>query len=247
MLVDSPVPGVSSYGQTADAAKLAYQQAVSKIGLNRQNLLRQYGYQADFDPTTGNYQNLRVDGNNLYGGLQQMLRSQSQDSMASQDNAIGRGLHGGLAHQMESAGNYQHGAQDAQFGTQMVNDLSGQADDWRTAGENYNNALYEAQWQAAQQAISNGDFNPADYSGIDTPGYGDTNPYVAGAGSNIPGGGLAGTRATASAKVMAKTNPGGAKALAATSAAMNAKYGLGKSAPAKTVKNAYTNGSKKRG
>lgn len=248
MLTDSAIPGSAGIGQTLNTAKYAYQQALSKIGLNRQNMLRQYGYQGDWDQNTGQMTNMRIDGGNQFGGLQTLLRSHAQDAQGAVDNATGRNIHGGLAHQMQSGLDWQHGQQDAQFGQQVANDMYGLTSDWRNANDTYNNALYEAELAGTRGAVDTGNFSPGDYSGIDIPAYGDGSPYAPSINYAGTGGGGSGnlpsTRTTAAASVMKKVAPQAAAALAARSAGMNAKYGLG---PA-VVKNAYTNPkTKKRG
>lgn len=253
MLTDTPVPGVAGYGQALDTANYAYQQALAKIGQNRQSLLRNYGYQADFNPD-GSWSNMRVDGSNQYGQLQQMLGSQANQDAAMMDTNIGRGIHGGLAHQGFTADHNQFGAQDAQLGMNLANSLSDLTGQQKDAASAYNDTLYQAQLQAARDAISGGNFNQADYSNLDVPNYNDpNNPYAGDANGQsastpndyVSNGNLPVTRSQAASAVMARVNPGGARALAAKSAALNAKYGI---KPATVIKNAYTNPkSKKRG
>lgn len=170
----SPISGVDSYAQAANAAKLAYQQAITKVGSNRQSLLRQYGYTAEIDPNTGSYSNLRVDPNNQYGDLQQMLRNQAQQDQQAEFGAEERGLHGGLANQGASDLRYAHGAESSQFGTNLIGSMSDLDQQSLGAKQSYDDTLYNAQLDAARQALAAQMFDQADFSGLDYGPYGDS-------------------------------------------------------------------------
>jgi hypothetical protein len=255
---DTNIPGAfgaGGYAQANLAANTAYKNTLARINQKRTQTLRQYGYLGDIDPNTGVLSNMRVDPNNAYGGLQGMLRHQAQDFQGAQDAASERHLVGGLAHRADSDLRYQHGAESAQFGQGLTDTLGGFQDDQNQAAYTRDQALYQAQLDAARLAIENQQFSPADYSGLDYSGYGeDPVPDL----GNTSTTGVSPRAAQTASKVMAKVNPGGAKSLSATSQALNAKYGSGavKAAAQKVVAkavapkpqpNAYTNGKKKRG
>src|SRR6478609_6672725 len=90
-------PGVPD--DTQLAAKTAYNNALVKLNGQRQGTLRSYGYNANFDPTTGKMSGLSVDPNNPYGQLQGTLRNQSMEDDNARYGMQDRGLHGGLANQ----------------------------------------------------------------------------------------------------------------------------------------------------
>lgn len=236
MLVNSPIPGVDLYAQAANSAKLAYQKAQAQIGNNRQTLLHNYGYNASFDPTSGQMSGLTVDPNNQYGQLQTTLHNEAQDAYNTYANSVGRGLLGGLAHQNENQVHYSYGGQKQQLGLNLMGSLQGEQTNWDNATTTYNNALLQAEQAALMQALMNGQFDTPNY-GDYTPDYGDTTPSVptyskgtpppkpSQSGSMIavkPGQSLASAEAQALAKVMPKT-------------------------PAKVVANAYNTNKNKRG
>jgi hypothetical protein len=174
----TPIPGVGNYGQTALGAKTAYDTALRKINDRRSQTLRQSGYLGDIDANTGVLSNMRVDPYNQYGGLQQMLRGQAQAAQGAHFDAQERGLHGGLAHKAESQLQYDAGQQSAQFGQGLTDQFGGLQDEQNQAAYDRDSALWQAEQQAAQTAIDNGDFTPANFSDAQYPDYGDftTNP-----------------------------------------------------------------------
>lgn len=168
---DAPIPGAAAQGQAELAAKTAYQQALAKLNGNRMNTLRQFGYTANIDPTSGTITGLTVDPHNPYGTYQQTLRSAAQAGDAARDDAISRGISGGLARQAEDQAHYDFGAATGQLATDLQGqlvDFQGQQDDAKSAMDS---ALYEAQLTGARDAIDQGNFDPADYSQIQDPGF----------------------------------------------------------------------------
>src|SRR5688572_18452425 len=105
---DSPVPGVAQYGQAANAAKLAYDNALIKIGKKRSDLLQQHGYAGQFD-AKGNVSGLKVDAQNPYGLYQMNRRSHALGAEQAQNAVQSRGIAGGLARQYESRMRYGWG------------------------------------------------------------------------------------------------------------------------------------------
>lgn len=169
---DAPIPGAAGYETAALQAKTAYQNALARINSKRSDTLRQYGYLGDIDPTTGVVGNVRVDPNNQYGGLQQMLRANADTVQQVRDAADERGLHGGLAHKGITDARYDLGNASQQLGSAFTGALGGFQDDQNQAAYSRDQALYEAEAQAARDAIAAQAFNQAD--------FGDTNydePY----------------------------------------------------------------------
>lgn len=165
------VPGAGLYAQADNAATTAYQNAIAQIGQKRQGLLTNYGYKADFSPTTGAMSNLTVDQGNSTGQLQQMLRGNAAQDYATRDANASRGIHGGLAEQGLSENSYQHAVGAQALGQGFLQGVQGFANDQQQAGQTKNDTLYQAQLQQAQLAIQNQQFNPANYSGLQMPDY----------------------------------------------------------------------------
>ena len=170
---DTNIPGAPGYMQAELMAKTAYQNALTRINSRRQDTLRQYGYQAQIDPTTGVLGSMSVDPNNPYGGFQQLLKTGAEGANAAVDDAVGRHLgHGGLAAQGLSRSKYDFGQASSDLGQRLTGTLAGLQDDQSSAAYQRDQALYQAQLDALRQAILDGMFNPADFSGIDWGGDG---------------------------------------------------------------------------
>lgn len=183
---DAPIPGADTYATAALGAKTAYQNTLARINAKRGDTLRQYGYLGDIDPNTGVVNNVRVDPYNQFGGLQQMLRGNAgaveQARFASEE----RGLHGGLAHKALSDVHYDLGNASQQLGSSFAGALGGYQDDQNQATYQRDQALYQAELDAARLAVQNGDFNPSDTT--DTSGgnpSGVNTPYGAGMFDNL--------------------------------------------------------------
>lgn len=244
---DTNVPGAFGAGGYADAslaANTAYKNALARINQKRSGTLRQYGYQGDIDPTTGVLQNVRVDANNPYGGLQSMLRQHAHDFQQADYAAEERGLHGGLAHKQYSDLAHDHGAQSAQFGQGFVDAFGQLQDDQNSAAYDRDKAMYDAELEQARLAIEQQAFDPGDYTGLDYPAYGEdpvptldqpsakARTVAAKVISNATKKAVATSKvakASSAAKTVAKAagQSQAQQALAARSAGLNAKYGLG--------------------
>lgn len=224
---DTNIPGAfgaNGYADQSLAANTAYKNALARINQKRLSTLRGAGYLGDIDPNSGVLSNLRVDGQNAYGGLQQMLRSQAGDFRSAQDSAEARGVFGGLAHKADTELKYQHGGQAAQFGSDLAGSLGDLQDQQDQAAYSRDGSLASAEQAAAESAIEQQQFNPGDYSNLTYPGYG-TDP-----GANPPPTVVKPKALQVAAKVAAARKAGAAsaaKALAVRSAALNKKYGLG--------------------
>lgn len=193
---ETPIPGAAQYGQQQAAAQQAYQNALARIGQQRGDLLRQYGYEGTFD-ASGNLSGLRVSANAPYGAYQQMARGQAQESNQAQDSLVDRGIQGGFANQMTGQLDQAHGQAKAQMGQDLERGVTDLLDNQRQAGTDYQNTIAELQHNAAQEAINNQQFDQGDYSGLD---YGDAGPNykeqaVQQAMNHFVGGGRAKARA----------------------------------------------------
>lgn len=146
-------------------AKDAYSKAVARIGNKRNQTMQQYGYKATGYDNLGNPTGLQVDQYNQYGEYQQMLHDDALASMQATDDSIGRGLGGGpgLGNQAESAAAYAHGQRSYEMGRQFTNDFTDLQDQWLSATQDFAQAQWEAQRQAALDAINNQQFSPAPY------------------------------------------------------------------------------------
>lgn len=159
--ITTPIPDVSRYGQAGLLAKTAYQNTLARINRNRSQLIRQYGYAGDVDPNTGVLTNLRVDTHNPYGNLQSMYRTHAAQAQEAAYGAQERGLRGGLAHKADADLRYQRGMESSQLGTSLTDTLADYQEQQQSARYDFDRALYEAQLEAARNAIGNQDFNPA--------------------------------------------------------------------------------------
>lgn len=172
----TPIPGSPLYLQAQAAANKAYAQALALVNQKRTGTLRQYGYLGDIDPKTGVIKNVRVDPNNPYGELQQMLRTDAQASEQAVNDAVGRGIHGGLAHQAESQVRFEHGANSSALGQAMADALSQLQQEQNADLETRDQTLYQAELDAARQSMNdlanNGSVNPANDTGLNLPAYG---------------------------------------------------------------------------
>lgn len=179
----TPIPGSPLYLQAEAAANKAYEQALALVNQRRSGTLRQYGYLGDIDPKTGTIKNVRVDPNNPYGELQQLLHSSALSSEQAVNDAVGRGIHGGLAHQAEREVQFQHGAESAALGQSLTDALSQLQQEQNADLETRDQALYNAELDAARQAMdelaSNGSVNPANDTGLNIPDYGNLSETTA--------------------------------------------------------------------
>jgi len=221
----APPSGAIQGAEDYAGAQDAYRRALVRYNQQRTGLLRQYGYAGDINPESGMVQNLRVDAGNAYGGLQQLLHNQAQEDEQARYGAEDRGLHGGLANQAESELAYAHHGQSSNLANTLLGNLSDLDSQQLDAKGVLDQTLWQLMHSETQNAVDQGDFNPADLSGATDYGHGPVNPRVV-----QPG-------------FAKKPGQSAARALAARSQALNAKYGLG----SKPAANAYTSGKKKRG
>lgn len=233
----APPPGAVQSAEDYAGAQNAYNRALIRFNQQRTGLLRQYGYGGTIDPATGMVTNLHVDAGNAYGGLQQLLHQQNLEDQAAQYAAQDRGVVGGLAHQAESELAYGHHGQTSQLAQTLLGNLSDLNNQQLDAKATLDQALWQLQHQATTDAISGGDYNPADLGGTDSggdTGGGSTTNSRAAKVARMVGTPAQVARASTAAFKRAGGKSTPAAALAARSAGLNALYGLGaKKAPAK--------------
>lgn len=161
--MSTDIPGAGVYGQAVALAKKRYQQRLADINKQRQSTMRTAGFTGDIDPETGLISGMRTDPYNRYGAYQQLNRVQAQRADEQFSENVGRGLgRGGLAAQNLGNLRYDFGREDASFGANLADQLAGltrQQDEDRFA---YDQALYEAQLEAARAAAEAGDYGYAD-------------------------------------------------------------------------------------
>ena len=176
MSYSTPIPGVPQYGQAALAAKTAYQNALARLNQQRGSTLRQYGFQGDIDQETGVVKNVRTDPSNQYGQFQQLNRSQAQRDEQARWAGVERGLGagGGLAAQLRNDVRYDFGREDSELGQGLTESLAGFQDQQNQAAYSRDQALYQAELEAARMAIQEQMFNPANMSGLEYPAYGES-------------------------------------------------------------------------
>lgn len=181
----SPIPLASGdYASAAALAGNAYQNALAQINSQRQSALQQYGYQGTIDPATGTLTNMQVDPHNPYGQYQQMLATGADNLAGVQASDMARGLGavsgdrgGGLAAQGLTAAQKAFGADSANLGQSLMGTLGDLQGQQTSAQDTMNNALWQAELDAAQNAIQNQQFDTADMSGItDQPAAGGSVP-----------------------------------------------------------------------
>lgn len=170
----SPIPlQGGDYATAAATANEAYQNALASINGQRQQALQSFGYTGTIDPTTGQLTNMQVDPHNPYGQYQQMLAGGAADQRGVLANSMARGLGsvtgsrgGGLAAQGETAVKNAFGANSAALGEALTGTLSGLTEQQQGAQDTMNNALWQAELASAQNNISGGNFDPANFSGV---------------------------------------------------------------------------------
>ena len=153
---DTAIPNTPQYLQAQAMAKKAYEMAVAHIAQQRSSTLRGAGYL-----DKGNDNQLTVDPNNLFGGIQSMLRQQANENTATRYDYAGRGLQGGIRNAAGTALQLQHGGESAAFGTSLARALGGYATQGEDAKQQYDSALWTAQQAALQDALMNQMFNQA--------------------------------------------------------------------------------------
>lgn len=162
----APPPGSTQSAEDYTAANQAYQQALARFNQQRTGLLQQYGYKGTVDPSTGLMTNVGVDTGNVNGNLQQLLGQQDQEDQQAEYGMEDRGIVGGLANQAQTNLRAGHSAQTSGLAQTLLGSLSGLNDQQVTAKQTLDQALWQSQQGATQQAIDAGEYNPADLSAL---------------------------------------------------------------------------------
>lgn len=150
----TPIPNAPGYASAEVMANNAYNAALAQLNQNRLNTLTQYGYTGSVDPTTGVLSGVQVDPHAMHGQLQDLLHNQAVEDMQARTSGQDRGLIGGLAHQAGSELRFQHGSQDTQLGQNLEQQLSDFQGQQQSAAEQRDAALWQAEQDAANQAVS---------------------------------------------------------------------------------------------
>jgi len=233
--VTGPIPNPGVYGEYEALALKAWNEAKSALRAQQAQIWQQYGFKGEFDPNTGATKNVGLDVQNPYGEYQQMLGRQGMDLDAAEEHAQERGLGGsGLGAQGVSRARAAHGGQHLDFGRRFSSASGDIQHQWQRAGFSYTQALLEAQRAAIQDAINNRAFNEGPATDPGTDPTTDNGPIVPPAvrPGGTPTTSIAAAAQAAKAAATQAKKPAWQVALAARSAGMNAKYGLGQSAPA---------------
>ena len=183
---ESPIPGGVDYARAELEANNAYKQALARLNDQRMSSLRQFGYAANIDPSSGVLTNMHVDPNNPFGAYQQLLGNSADAADMARQQAFARGIGiRGLGAQDVQRTHRQFEAGSAQLGTSLTDTLKGYQDAQTTAAQERDRTLYEAKLEAARQAILNQLFNPANFEGVQYPEYGG-GASIPDAGSSAP-------------------------------------------------------------
>ncbi len=173
------IPGASVYAQAIELAKKRYQTRLADINKQRQGLFRQSGFTGNIDEKTGLVTNQRIDPYSKYGQIQQLYRSHAKryDEMTGTNIERGLGTGGGLAAQELGDLRYDFGKETSEFGANPIEQLSGLTRQQQDELYAYEQALWESQHEAAQSAISAGDYGyvpdgGGDYDYPEDPGLG---------------------------------------------------------------------------
>lgn len=161
------IPGGSQYARAALLANQQYKQRLSDLNRQRQQTMISSGYTGEIDPTTGLLKNFGVDPTSKYGGYQLLNRGQYQQGEEVRAQNIDRGLGtgGGLAAQNLGNARFDWGRQDADFARGIQDQFSAFDRTQMDYMFDRDQALYNAELQAAQSAIGAGDYG--------SPGGGD--------------------------------------------------------------------------
>lgn len=136
---------------------------MARIADQKSSLLRSYGY------TQGADGSLSVDPSNPYGKFQQMLSSQATASHHLEDLHRAGGFESGYGHAADDQLRLQQGGESFALGQGLTDALAGFKDQENTAGYDKDSALYTAAQTAAEQAIQDQAFNPANVGDAAAP------------------------------------------------------------------------------
>lgn len=164
-LTNAGLPIPSIYTSEAASADDAYQKALAAIGSKQAQLAQQFGFAIQTDPNTGALQDTRIDPNQQFSQVMNLLNAHSQGLHNLRESLSGAGLTGGgmkgLAAQRAALLRFQQQGQVAGLGSNFAGqfgDLTNQrAGALATRNQGYNQAAQDA----INFAIQNGWFNQA--------------------------------------------------------------------------------------
>lgn len=154
----SPIPGVDPFALAT--ANDAYTRAVASVGARRGSTLSQYGFKANGFDDSGNPLGLEVDPTSTYGAYQSLLDKQAHDSMDAEEAGAGRGFTGGLANQAEGRLRYTQGGERLNLGSGLLGSLGSLSQELLGAKTTRDQAIYQAQLDAARLAADQGNWTP---------------------------------------------------------------------------------------
>lgn len=155
---NSPIPGVDPFALAT--ANSAYERALTSVNSRRGSTLSQYGFKANGFDDSGNPTGLEVDPTSMYGGYQQLLDKQANDSMDAENAGAGRGFSGGLANQAEGRLRYTQGGERLTLGSGLLGSLGSLNQELLGAKDTLGNAKYQAYLDAARTAADAQDYTP---------------------------------------------------------------------------------------
>lgn len=146
----SPVPDAAWWMQAQLTAKKAYEAAKARLYAQRKSVLNAAGYTARG----------QIDPKNAVGGIQMMMRGQAQEDQGMRSQFVNRGIQGsGLQGQAAGQLYIQHGSESAQFANQLQQTLGSIQNQIQDAGNVWASSKWQAQQQAAANAIANNQYN----------------------------------------------------------------------------------------
>jgi hypothetical protein len=174
---ETPIPGAFDYGQAMLAANTAYKTALTRLNQRRSATGRQYGYDMDIDPESGTVANMRVSASNPFGLYQSQRRQFAGLAEDAEQAGVERGIgFKGLGAQPMGRLQHEFAAGRYQLGEGLTSTMAGYQDEQNQAAYARDQAIYQAQLEAAREALMNRLFNPANHSQDQAPAYGDEGP-----------------------------------------------------------------------
>lgn len=170
---DGGIAGATQFNQYAAMQKTAYDQAKLRLNDQRNSFLQQSGLGGTFNDK-GEFTGITHLGGDdaYYGGYQTMNRGLGQQGEENDAAISGMGFGGGLANQARESAQRDYSQQSGDFSMGVGDTLKQVGADEQSMTTDYQNDLQQKFLDMVRQDIADGNFNPADYSGITIPGYG---------------------------------------------------------------------------
>ncbi len=152
-----PIPGV--YKEKQLSAEQAYQQALQSLAAEQRSTMDQYGFQGDVGDD-GSLQNMRINPNQQFSLVNQMLRSGSASRTGLKNELAGRGLGKyGLSAQRKNLLKFLQQGDYAGLGQRFAGKLQGIGRGRSEALSRKQGAFNDAESEALAYALSQGLFN----------------------------------------------------------------------------------------